>query len=64
MTFLNDSLVADYNLLNSYEDINIKYGLRSMRSITKDESRQLEVTNRTLQVQHPTKQIQRYWRRS
>ncbi len=30
--------------VNSHEDININYGLRSMRSITKDDSWQLEVT--------------------
>ena len=48
-TFLNDRLsvqVAGHNLLDTYEDLNINYGLRSMRSITKRDSRQLEVTVR------------------
>lgn len=48
-TFLNDRLsvqVAGHNLLGAYEDLNINYGLRSMRSITKTDSRQLEVTVR------------------
>ena len=48
-TFLNDRLsvqVAGHNLLGAYEDLNINYGLRSMRSITKNDSRQLEVTVR------------------
>ena len=38
--------VAGHNLLGAYEDLNINYGLRSMRSITKNDSRQLEVTVR------------------
>ena len=45
-TFLNDRLsvqVAGHNLLGAYEDLNINYGLRSMQSITKNDSRQLEV---------------------
>ena len=48
-TFLNDRLsvqVAGHNLLGAYEDLNINYGLRSMRIITKNDSRQLEVTVR------------------
>ena len=48
-TFLNDRLsvqIAGHNLLGAYEDLNIDYGLRSMRSITKNDSRQLEVTVR------------------
>ena len=48
-TFLNDRLsvqVAGHNLLGAYEDLNINYGLRSMRYITKTDSRQLEVTVR------------------
>ena len=48
-TFLNDRLsvqVAGHNLLGAYEDLNINYGLRSMRSITKTDSRQIEVTVR------------------
>ncbi len=48
-TFLNDRLsvqVAGHNLLGTYEDLNINYGLRSMRSITKTDSRQLEVSFR------------------
>ena len=48
-TFLNDRLsvqVAGHNLLSAYEDLNINYGLRSMRSITKNDSRQLEITVR------------------
>ncbi len=38
--------VAGHNLLGAYEDLNINYGLRSMRNITKNDSRQLEVTVR------------------
>ena len=38
--------VAGHNLLGAYEDLNINYGLRSMRYITKTDSRQLEVTVR------------------
>ena len=48
-TFLNDRLsvqIAGHNLLGAYEDLNINYGLRSMRSIIKRDSRQLEVTVR------------------
>ncbi len=48
-TFLNDRLsvqVSGHNLLGAYEDLNINYGLRSMRYITKTDSRQLEVTVR------------------
>lgn len=48
-TFLNDRLsvqVAGHNLLGAYEDVNINYGLRSMRYIIKTDSRQLEVTVR------------------
>jgi len=48
-TFLNDRLsvqIAGHNLLGAYEDLNINYGLRSMRYITKTDSRQLEVTVR------------------
>ena len=48
-TFINDRLsvqVTGHNLLGAYEDLNINYGLRSMRSITKTDSRQLEVTVR------------------
>ncbi len=48
-TFLNERLsvqVAGHNLLGAYEDLNINYGLRSMRSITKNDSRQLEITLR------------------
>lgn len=48
-TFLNDRLsvqVAGHNLLGAYEDLNINYGLRSMRNITKTDSRQFEVTVR------------------
>ena len=38
--------VAGHNLLGAYDDLNINYGLRSMRYITKTDSRQLEVTVR------------------
>ena len=38
--------VTGHNLLGADEDLNINYGLRSMRSITKTDSRQLEVTVR------------------
>ena len=49
-TFLNDRLsvqVAGHNLLSaSSPDLNINYGLRSMRTGMQDDSRQLEVTVR------------------